>query len=269
MYIFNKQYYDIVNTYNSNTKENKTNINNIMTILQISEEYKDKFAILYKNKVFEVSDLNDIEQNGIIYKNVFNIIKGKNNKINMKKFFADNLINKIKTFIKNANIEAINDFKELKHKINTLMTGEEILDNIGKKFNLTYLEQPLYSVLSNESNETKDYPKLRNFTIIDGIIKEYNKNKIKTPLNEHLCLTVKDTLDILTYKKNYENDKFKEKIFDYALKQYNNNKFDEKDAVELGENLEFLKKDYVASLIFLAYNFEEYFLNKKGRAINE
>ena len=82
-------------------------------------------------------------------------------------------------------------------------------------------------------------------------------------------MTVKDSLDILTYKKEDKNKKYKEKIFNYVEKEYNINKFNEKDAEELGENLEFLKKDYIASLIFLAYNFEEYFLNKKGRAINE
>ena len=269
MYVFNKQYYDVDITYNSNTEENRANTNNIMTIIQICETYKDEFAILYEKKVFEKSDLKNIEQNGIIYKNFFNIIKGNKNEITIKKFFADNLIGKIKTFIKTANIEAINKFKELKDKINTLITGDDILENIGKDFNLTYLKQPLYSVLSNESNETRDNPKLRNFTIIDGIIKEYNKNKIKTPLIEHLCLIVKDTLDILTYKKEYKNDKFNEKIFNYALKEYENFKMDEKKVKELGVNLEFIKKDYIASLIFLAYHFEEYFLHKKERAINE
>ena len=190
---------------------------------------------------------------------------GKNHHITMKKFSPDNLIRKLKTFIKNANREAINTFKELGYGINILMTGDDKLENIGKYFNLAYLEQPLYAVLSNE---TKENTIITNYSKIEGIISEYNKNKEITELIEHLCLTVKDSLDILTYKKEDNSERYKEKIFNYVEKEYKINKFDEKDAEELGENLEFLKKDYIASLIFLAFNFEEYFLHKKEREKN-
>ena len=264
LYTFNKTYYD--KHKNSITKENRTNTIIIKTINQISQENKNEFAILFEKIFLEESDLIDIERDGIIYKNAFNVMNGENHHITMKKFSPDNLIRKLKTFIKNANREAINTFEELKYKINILMTGDDKLENIGKYFNLAYLEQPLYAVLSNE---TKENTNITNYSKIEGIIKEYNKNKKKTPLIKHLCLTVKDSLDILKYKKEDIDKRYKEKIFNYVEKEYNNNKFDEKDAEELGENLEFLKKDYTASLIFLAYNFEDYFIHKKERVIDK
>ena len=85
----------------------------------------------------------------------------------------------------------------MKNKIKTLKSGDNVLENIGKKFNLILLDQQLYAILSNETNENTD---ISNFDVIKDIINEYNENKVRTPLIDHLCLTFRESLDILTYK---------------------------------------------------------------------
>ncbi len=126
------------------------------------------------------------------------------------------------------------------------------------------------------------------YDIIQEII-EKNENK---EIIDHLKLTVKDTLDILTYKKKfkeenkeekdkeekdkeeknkeeknkeeknkeekYKEEKYKEKIFDYALKQYNKLKIKDEKQIKLWDNIDRLKQDYIASLIFLAFNLEKF-----------
>ena len=260
LYTFNKNYFDQLNYANENEKKSRDVI--IKTISQISQQYEDKFKLLYENNIFKIDDLNKIENIGKIYKNTFDVMNGEKNNLNIKQFFPDNIITRFKTFVKNSNKDAINSFDEIKYNISSLKTGDKILENIGKGFNLIYLEQPLYSVLSNESNENEINS---NYKKIEDIINKYNQNKQITPLIEYLCLTVKDSIDILTYKKVDKYNKYKIKIFDYAAKEYEKFKIDEKKAQEFGEDLEFLKKDYIASLILLAYNIEEYFARKKGR----
>ena len=86
-------------------------------------------------------------------------------------------------------------------------------------------------------------------------------------------MTVKDTLDILTYKNECEIEKkYEKKIFDYVLEQYNKIKIKKKDLKESGEDFDTLKKDYIASLIFLAFNLEAFLLGiheRKGKATNK
>ena len=264
LYTFNKNYFDQLNNITENEKKSKDVI--LKSISQISQEYEDKFDLLYENNIFKIGDLIKIESIGKIYRNTFDVMNGAKNNLIIKQFFPDNIITRFKTFVKNSNKDAINSFDEIKYNISSLKTGDKILENIGKGFNLIYLDQPLYSVLSNESNENEINS---NYKKIEEIINKYNQNKQITPLIEYLCLTVKESIDILTYKKEDKYDKYKIKIFDYAAKEYEKFKIDKKKAQEFGEDLEFLKKDYIASLILLAYNFEEYFARKKGRATSK
>ena len=83
-------------------------------------------------------------------------------------------------------------------------------------------------------------------------------------------------MDILTYKNECEIEKKNEKkIFDYVLEQYNKimiKDIKDKDLKELGEDINIFKKDYIASLIFLAFNLEAFLLGihgRKGKAINK
>ena len=132
------------------------------------------------------------------------------------------------------------------------------------------------------------------------IIQEIIEKNEKKEIIDHLKLTVKDTLDILTYKKKFKEEnkeekhkeenkeenkeekdkeekdkeeknkeeknkeeknkeeKYKEKIFDYALKQYNKLKIKDEKQIKLWDNIDRLKQDYIASLIFLAFNLEKF-----------
>ena len=80
-------------------------------------------------------------------------------------------------------------------------------------------------------------------------------------------------MDILTYKNECEIEKkYEKKIFDYVLEQYNKIKIKDKDLKELGEDFNIFKKDYIASLIFLAFNLEAFLLGihgRKGKATNK
>ena len=245
------------------TKKEK---NKIKSISQIYDENEDKFNILKDKKIFSKrDDLIEIEKYGKIYNNIIKIELGAKNELTIKKFHPDFMISKLKTYVKNESLKAINSFDEMEYKIKILKTGNNYLENIGKDFNLTYLEQPLYAVLSNDSSQVDEKS---NFEKIQYIITKYNQDKQITPLIEHLFLTVKEIIDILTYKKDDKGDKYKEKIFDYAAKEYE--KFTMENKIEkIVEDLEFLKKDYIASLILLAFNFKEYFLNKEARAISQ
>ena len=121
-------------------------------------------------------------------------------------------------------------------------------------------------MLSNESSQEDEKS---NFEKIQYIINKYNHDKQITPLIEHLFLTVQEIIDILTYKKEDKGNMYKEKILDYAAKEYEKFTMENDKIEKIGEDFEFLKKDYIASLIFLAFNFKEYFLNKKARTIKE
>ena len=260
-------------SHNAQTNKNNDNgkkkeKNQIKSISKIHDENKDKFNILKEKNIFSEKDLVEIEKNGKIYNNIIKIETESEakNEIDIKKFQPDFMISKLKTYAKNESLKAINSFDEMEYKIKTLKTGNNYLENIGKYFNLTYLEQPLYAVLSNDSSLVDEKS---NFEKIQYVINKYNHDKQITPLIEHLFLTVQDIIDILTYKKDDKDNMYKEKIFDYAAKEYEKFKIDEEKAKEFGEDSEFLKKDYIASLIFLAFNFKEYFLNKKARTIKE
>jgi hypothetical protein len=260
---FNRKSYNVqTNKNNNDTKKEK---NQIKSISEIYDENKDKFNILKDKNIFSKrNDLTDIEENGKVYNNIIKIMTKSDakNEIDIKKFHPDFII---KTYVKSESLKAINSFEEMEYKIKILKTGNDYLENIGKYFNLTYLEQPLYTVFSNESSQEDEK---NNFEKIQYIINKYNQDKQITPLIEHLLMTVQEIIAILTYQKDDKGNIYKSKIFDYAAKEYE--KFTMENGVEkIGEDLEFLKKDYIASLILLAFNFKEYFLNKKARTIKE
>ena len=72
------------------------------------------------------------------------------------------------------------------------------------------------------------------------------KDQYFTFLNQHLCLTVQNCLDIFRYK--LQNPYFKNKLFEFLNKEY----------IEFKDDI-INRKDYIASLILLVYNFERFF----------
>ena len=139
--------------------KNKTTDFKTMSIREISQKY-EKFSIL--KDIFKEGDLTYIENHGIIYKYIDTKLKGKNKeknkgkknkkdkkdkvKIPPRKFKPIKLFGKLKTFINQSNIEAINKYG-LDDKIKTIECKEEKIASLTKGFILAYLEQPLYNIL--------------------------------------------------------------------------------------------------------------------------
>ena len=252
----------VISTFNYNSykkeKRNKYNIYNINVepefnsynfILNIYE--KDIGKIWSKEvKIFEnKKDLNNTLKNGKIYKDVLILLsKNVSYKAEKRKYDADGMINKIKTKLLDSILNYINSFDEMKnYKIYTLKKNL-INTKIGAHFNLVYLRQYLYDILSNDSSESNYNTKK------DKILKI--KDEYSTFFNQNLCLTVQNCLDIFRYKQ--QNPHFKNKLVEFLNKEYKEFKDDITDV-----------KDYIASLLLLAYNFERFFyLRLKNREKN-
>ena len=147
------------------------------------------------------------------------------------------MINKIKTKLLDSILNYINYFDMKNYEIYTLKKNL-INTKIGAHFNLVYLRQYLYDILSNDSSES-NYN-----TNKEKILKIKDQNP--TFFNQNLCLTVQNCLDIFRYKQL--NPHFKNKLVEFLNKEYKEFKDDITDV-----------KDYIASLLLLAYNFERFF----------
>ena len=224
------------NIYNINVEPKFSSFNHILNIYE-----KDIGKIWSKEvKIFEnKKELNNTLKNGKIYQNVFNLLsKNISYKAEKRKFDADGMINKIKTKLLDSILNYINSFDEMKkYKIYTLKKNL-INTKIGAHFNLVYLKQYLYDILSNDSSES-NYN-----TNKDKILKI--KDEYSTFFNQKLCLTVQNCLDIFRYKQ--PNPYFKNKLFEFLNKEYK----------EFKDDIIY-RKDYIAALILLVYNFERFF----------
>ena len=169
------------------------------------------------------------------------------------------MINKIKTNLYETIHNSVNSFKEFKISPISKIKKEKINNKIKSDFNLVYLEQHLYSIISNDSSETNGKS---NYEKINKIIEEYNKNKENhSLLINFLSLTVQEFLDIFRYEKISPNFKVEFKLVDYLFKEY------KKYKENLKNNDIDRSKDYIASLLLLTYNFEKFFYirNENGR----
>ena len=185
------------------------------------------------------NDFYNTLKNGKIIQKVYDLLsKNISYKADKRKYDADGMINKIKTELQNSILNYINSFDEMKN--NEIYTPKKNLINnkIAAHFNLIYLRQNLYNILSNDSSESN-----------------YNTNKDKiliiksqnfTFFSKHFCLTIQNCLDIFRYKQL--NPHFKNKLVEFLNKEYKEFKDDITDV-----------KDYIASLLLLAYNFERFF----------
>ena len=290
-----------IDNYKKNESKEKNEIKNIKNINYISIENivnnfdKAEFQELYKSKIFENGeDLIDTVNNGLISKNIINILNRKENSMKIKVFSINNMLNIIKTFLINSILFSLNEGYTIKNdkilEINKI-DKTKINTQINKNFNLEYLEKNLISIFSNDDNNEK---------IFKDISEEYNRNNNQySDLVEHLKLKIIDCLNIIRYmpinKEINKNilDKFKKKGVDFLIAKYNNyiyerKKFDElkknkkpkmsekkkkkvektmKKIEKLNKNQENLKKNYIATLLLLIYNFEYAFFIKKERKV--
>ena len=250
---------------------------------------------LYELKIFKNEEdlkniLNDKDKR-LISTNIINILNKGKNSIKIKAFSINNILIIIKTFIINAILVSVNNGYKLKNgkilKINKIKK-DKINIHINKEFNLELLEQNITSIFSNDPKNNDKFKEIE---------EEYNNNNQYSDLVKHLKLTFNDCLNIIRYmpikKNNNENinenilEKFTVTVVDFLIDQYNNYKYEretfnklkpkmgEKMRKRVGKTMdkieklnidqEYLKKNYIASLLLLIYNFENAFLIKKKR----
>ena len=176
----------------------------------------------------------------IIYQNVYKLLsESKRYKDEFRKFDADVMINKIKTHLQESILNYINSFDVMKY-CEIYKPKKGLINNkIKANFNLIYLTQNLYNILSNDSSNPN------NNTNKNKILEIKNQNS--SFFQNHFCLTIQKCLDIFRYEE--ENFDFKNKLVEFIIKEY----------TDIRVNDTKVRKDYIVSLILLVYNFERFF----------
>ena len=192
---------------------------------------------------------------GEIYNNIRSILEdNETNKLDSGKRPLQ-MAKKYKTFIIEQVCKSTNNFNELKKKNNKIkkMDKNKINEKVNSGFNLELFSKEIYAIISNDLKDEKK--KKNNYNIIKNIIDEYNRKREETPLIEHLCLTYEDCLNIILYKKEDPNQRFKCKLKELIKKIY----------LESNQDIE-EKKDYIACFILLGYNLKKFYFGIKKRA---
>lgn len=266
LYTFNYLYFK----KNYYLKYQKFNIKGpaFIAIENIIDTYRENIKILWKSDIliFEnENDLRNIEENSLIYKNLLNFLENKKQEANLnRKFMPDEMSNKIKTLLLEQIMDGFNSSEEIKNNnIKIKKIDANLINNQNKgDFNYIYLSQFLYSILSNESKY-----KSNNYEIIKGIIESYNKDKNHLSLIYYLCYTVQDCLDIIRYKKEDKTGKFSKKLIEFIIdesKKFQKVKFQGKQITD-NEEIKRIKKDYIRSLLLLAFNLERFYYLRDSR----
>ena len=259
--IFFASFEEIVKQFN-----NFKNVIPFKSLEEIVNSYIDYLRELWDNEdIFDSKDeLVKMEECENV-KKIENYLKQeKNHRKNKngekkRKNDKDQMTIKILTHLAISFLKATNSFEEfIKCPIAT-MKRELININLEPDFILEYLKQPLYAILSNESN---DINSITNKTKIETIMNENDKDK---EVVKHLNLTVQKCLDYFRYKE--ENPRFKYKLVDFLVEEFESQKKKkEKSQNDKKKEIISFSKQYIASLLLLTYNFERCFQIKK---INE
>ena len=198
-------------------------------------------------------DFDNTIKNGVIYGNLFNILNKNKAKIELDRAKEpDEMSQKLKTFLLQQILNSTNSYEEFLNNKLEKINKKLIYQPIKADFLLFLLGQKIYSLISNDiksSNVKCNYEKIKK------IINEYNEKGKHLPLIEHLCLTLEDCLDIFVYKREDINNIFENKLIEFLNKVHKDLKYEE-DSV---------KKDYIAAMILLAYNFKRLFYLKQRR----
>ena len=233
-------------TFKENSSKNKSikfDEPLFISIEYILKNFKKYIEKLWskENQIFEnEKDFNNTLKNGIIYQNVYKLLsEGKRYKDKFRKFDADVMITKIKTHLQESIRNYINSFDVMKYcEIYKLKKGL-INKKIKANFNLIYLTQKLYNILSNDSSNPN------NNTNKNKILEIKNQNS--SFFHQHFCLTIQKCLDIFRYEE--KSVYFKNKLVEFIIKEY----------TDIRDNDTKVRKDYIVSLILLVYNFERFF----------
>ena len=256
-YYFRENYYSKYENYTFTEPQ-------LIPMKTIIDNYSSYIGKLWNNeiKIFDdKSELISIEENSIVYKDILKFLKnekgGKKNHNSKRSFEPDEMVTKIKTYILRQIIEIINSFSEMKNSPIEIIKKFLINNKIKSDFNLIYLEQYIYSIVSNDASTIS---KISNCEKIKNIMNSNNINEEHESLIEFLNLTFKDCLKMFTYQ--YKDKRFSINLCDFLIKEYKNFKID--DNISDIEKIK-LKKNYIATLLLIAYNFERVFFLKLRR----
>ena len=214
-------------------------IENIWIFEVKSKKTKNKKCLKNKNKPKVTIDKKETNKNKEVKCGRKSLNSSDATQGNHKKDCPDNIIKKIKAFLFSSVIEYVQDYIKL------LTLDYKNVNKLEKKFNLEILNQPLSDLISRQiSSKYKSHQDFNKNIIKKVLDEEENNDKINSLLN----MTFGNWIDIFTYKKEWEhNIKFKG-IKPFLEKIQKNN-----DA------------QYFSKVIFYLFNYQKWFLHKKGR----
>ena len=218
---------------------------------------KDKNKKKHKSKDKSKTTKKEKEKEEIIKKEVKQGRKSLNNddgfQGNHGKDCPDNIIKKIKAFLFSSVIEYVQKFinenkKKLDKDIKLLTLDYKNVNKLEKKFNIELLKTPLGDLVSREISsryrnheDDKDWNK----KIIKNVLeKEKGNDKIVSLLN----MSFDKWIDIFTYKIKWEYN-----IETEGIKSFLKKIQEDTDA------------QYFSKVIFYLFNYQKWFLHKKGR----
>ena len=211
-----------------------------------------------KNPIFK--DKNDLNNtNGNIYRYLLSFLKKEKENIQLiRSRQPDEMSQKIKSFVLDEILNSTNKFDEFNNYKLDKIDKHKVYEPTKRDFQLSLLEKEIYLIISNDVNLNCN-PKY-NYNKINEIITSGKNDELQA----HLKLTFQDCLDIITYKKVYDDkksDKFDKKLIEFLYKVYGEIKINDNEK----DKEEEIKKDYIAAMLLLAYNFKRLFFIKESR----
>ena len=211
-----------------------------------------------KNPIFK--DKNDLNNtNGNIYRYLLSFLKKEKENIQLiRSRQPDEMSQKIKSFVLDEILNSTNKFDEFQNYKLDKIDKHKVYEPTKRDFQLSLLEKEIYLIISNDVNLNCN-PKY-NYNKINEIITSGKNDQLQA----HLKLTFQDCLDIITYKKVYDDkksDKFDKKLIEFLYKVYGEIKINDNEK----DKEEEIKKDYIAAMLLLAYNFKRLFFIKESR----
>ena len=207
-----------------------------------------------------------LNRNGVIYKDLKNFLA--NYKIHPHKkdrrFYSDNMSEKIKTKLNEMIYIPFNEY--FKKEIKIFYQTKKSKNNGKNDYNYVLLEMPIYSILSNNEDNKQNIQKF--------IDKYDGKREKDRNLLEYLYSKFEDCLQYFLFIKKGNDSMFNnENIVKYLKAEYKKLCYDNVNIETTNKEIKREKKiknkedlkDYIASLLLLAYNLKRLYYLKRGR----
>ena len=214
------------------------------------------------------NELDLLNRNGKIYNDLINFLANKKTYQHKKdrRFYSDNMSEKIKTQLNKMIFIPFNSY--FKKEIKILYQTKKSKNNGKNDYNYVLLEMPIYSILSNNEDNKKNIQKF--------IENSKSNRKKQKHLLKFLFSKLEDCLDYFVFIKNDKDRMFNnENIVKYLKEEYKKLSYDNVEIINKNmkrekkiRNKEDLK-DYIASLLLLAYNLKRLYYLKIGRGFKK